>query len=401
MITDKKNLPNSRVKLTITVSAEIFRHGFATELKEIAKDVKIEGFRPGKAPEAQIIAKIGRQQIEAGALDRALNEAYYEGLKEQNIIPVEGPNVEITTFTAPSEATLATEAVATFTAEVDILPIIELKNYKKMKLKVPKLEEVKEADVEEVVQYLLKQRSTLKEAGKDVVVVKGIWADIAFDGSVGGVKREDMKSEHHPLVVGEGQLIPGFEDAMMGLKVGEEKTFTVTFPKEYHASELAGKKAEFTVKINELKELLLPELDRDFTQPLGFDTVELFKNSIKENLVDERKQRQKQELEDKAVEELIKLTKFDVPQSMVYQEVERVKVDTKAQVERMGMTWDQYLEQMGRKIEDVEKEMHEQAEKNVRIGLALGKVVQEEKIEDRDNGMKLAVEKLVEYATAA
>lgn len=400
MVTEKKNLPHSRVKLTITVSAEIFRHGFATEVKEASKGLRIEGFRPGKAPEARVIAKIGRQQIEAGALDRALNEAYYEALKEKNLIPVEGPNVEITTFTAPADDALPTEKVATFTAEVDILPEVEFKNYKKLKIKEPKVEEVKEADIQEVVDYLLKQRSSLKEASKDAKLVKGMWADIAFDGSVGGVKREDMKSEHHPLVVGEGQLIPGFEEHMLDMKVGEEKTFTITFPKDYHANELAGKKAEFTVKINEIKELVLPELDRDFTQPLGFDTVELFKDSIKQNLVQERDQRRKQEMEDAAIEELLKQAKFDVPQSLVAQEKERIKADTMAQVERMGMTWEQYLEQMGRKIEDIEKEIQEQSEKNVRIGLALGKVVQEEKIEDRENAMRIAVEKLVEYATA-
>lgn len=400
MVSEKKNLPQSRVKLTITVSALQFRHGFETELSEVSKDVRIEGFRPGKAPAAQVITKIGRQRIEAGALDRALSEAYYEAIKEKELVPVEGPSVEVTSFTAPGEDALPTEKVATFTAEVDVLPTVELKQYKKIKIKQPKIEPVKDADIDEVVEYLLKQRATLKEADKDLKLANGMWADIAFDGSVDGVHREDMKTEHHPLMLGEGQLIPGFEEQLIGMKTGEEKTFPITFPKDYHASELAGKKAEFKVKVHEVKEVSLPELDDDFAVLLGQKNVAALRDSITENLEQERAHKREHEVEDLVITELLKQTKFDLPQSMVRQEEERILTDTKKQVEQMGLTWELYVEQMNRKEGEIEKEISQQAEKNVRIGLALGRVVQEEGITDRENAMRLALEKLVGYATA-
>lgn len=399
MLKSRKDLPKSRVLLTITVSAAQFRHAFAHELDAIAKDTKIEGFRPGKAPASKVLNAVGRQRVEAAALDHAVSDAYYEVLQEAKMVPVSSPNVEITSFTAPSDETADDVETVTFTAEVDIVPNVQVKGYDRIKVKTPKLEAVVEADIDNVIKELAGQRSKLEEADKDATVKDGMWAEIRFSGSVDGVKREDMQSQAHPIIVGKGQLIPGFEDAMMGLKVGEEKTFKVTFPKQYHASELAGKEAEFTVGINELKQVVEPTIDDEFATSYGKKTLVELRDMIKENLETERKDKQQAELEELVLAELLKVAKFDAPESLIQQETDRVIKDNKERFSRMQVGWEQYLEEIKKTEEDIRADIREQSEKNVKIGLALGKVIQEENIDhSSEKAMREAMDRLIEIA---
>lgn len=383
----RKNLPESRVKLTIPVTAAQFRPAFEKELEAVAKDIRIEGFRQGKAPLPRVLATVGRQRVEAGALDRALNEAYQDALKQENIVPVTQPEITVDSYTAPAEDAEDSLQVASFTAELDVLPEVSIKGYDRMKVKAPKAVEVTKKDVDDVFDYLRKQAAKLEDTKEGVAIAKGMWADIGFKGSVDGVAREDMNSAHHPLVVGEGQLIPGFEEELIGMKKGEEKTFTVTFPKDYHAKELQAKKAEFTVTIHEIKDMLLPALDAEFAQKFGHDSIEKLEKAVRENLEQERAQEQQMKLEEVVVEELLKSAKFDVPHSLVHQEEHRLMEET---MKRSG----------GQPLsEELKKQVGIQAPKNVRIGLALGKVIELEKITDKEKPMRLAMDRLIEIAT--
>lgn len=400
MIKDQKNLPHSRLHLTITASVAQFRHAFDHELEKLAKDAHIEGFRPGKAPAAQVLQKIGRQRVEVEALDHAVSDAYYEALQEAKRVPVDNPNIEITAFTAPGDSAKDDEVAITFTAEVDVVPDVEIKGYQKIKVKKPVLKEVTEKDVDEVIEELRRQRAALEPAKDDAKVTDGIWADIHFKGSVDGVAREDMASSAHPIILGRGQLIPGFEEALIGLKVGEAKTFPITFPKDYHATELAGKKAEFTAGINELKNLVLPDLDDKFAVSYGKKTMEELRKMVKENLESERQEAQATELEESVLAELLKVAKFETPQSLIRQETERVLNDNRERFNRMPGGWDHYLQQVGKTEAEIRADIEPQSEKNVRIGLALGKVIAEEKIDAKsEKVMREAMDKLIEIAT--
>jgi trigger factor len=400
MITSRKDLPNSRVLLTITATNAQFRHAFDHEVKTAAKDTKIEGFRPGKAPASKVIQQLGRQRLEAGAIDHALSDAYYEAMQEANLIPVSGPNVEVKTFVATSDDAKDDEVAITFTAEVDIVPEVEVKGYEKIRVKTPKIEAVKDADIDEVVAELRRQRARLEPAEKDAKVELDMWADISFSGSVDGVMREDMQSQAHPVVVGKGQLIPGFEEEMIGMKEREEKTFKITFPKEYHAPELQSKEAEFKIVINELKAMVMPELDDEFAVSYGQKDMAFLRDMVKQNLEDERKEKQTTELEESILSELLKIAKVDAPQSMVEQEVERVIGENRDRFERMQVGWATYLEQVKKTEDEIKTELRPQAEKNVKIGLALGKIITEEKIEAKDaQAMRTAMDKLIEIAT--
>ena len=383
----RKNLPESRVKITVPITVAHFKPAFKKELEAVAKDTKIEGFRPGKAPLEKVLTTVGRQRIEAGALDRALNIAYVEALTQENLTPVTQPDVTVDSYTAPADDALDTESVGIFTAELDVLPDVHVKGYEKIKVKTPKRVEVTQKDVDDVIDYLRKQASKLEDVAEDTKAAKGMWADIMFHGSVDGVAREDMHSHNHPLVLGEGQLIPGFEEHIYTLKKGEEVTFQITFPKDYHSKDLQGKKAEFTVKVNELKDVQLPVLDKEFATKFGHDSMDKLEKAIKENLEEERTQEQQVALENLVIDELLKLVKFDVPNSLVKQEENRLNQETQTRLGGQPMN------------AELLKQIQEQAPKNVRIGLSLGKIIELEKIDDKEQPMRIAVDKLIAIAT--
>ncbi|MEI6478190.1 MAG: trigger factor [bacterium] len=399
MLTETKNLPNSRVKLTITANAHQFRHAFGHELENVSKGVTIQGFRAGKAPAAKVIEKVGRQRIEAEAIDHTISEVYFEAMQDAKLVPVEPPKVEVKEYVAPADDAADDTKVLTFTVEVDVIPKVKIDGYEKIKIKNHEKPFVKDDEVEKTIEYLRKQQATLKEGEPATVLEDGMWADLGYEGSVGGVKRTDMKNEHHPLVIGEGQLIPGFEEALIGMKIGEKRTIHPTFPKDYSSSELAGKKADFEVTLHELKRVELPEKDEKFAETFGHDSYEKLVEAIKKNLHEEKEQESKQKLEEEVLDQLLKVAKFETPQSLIEQELERMFNDSRERLAKMNFQWDTYLQQVGKTADQIKEEMRPQAEKNVRIGLALGKLMEEEKLEGKENAGRLAVDKLVEIAT--
>lgn len=399
MLHKQEKQPHSRVKLTVGVSNEQFRKAFEREVEQVGGKVKIQGFRPGKAPRDRIIGHVGRAAIEAGALDQSVSDEYYQAVQEADIVPLHTPSIQITSYTAPDPDTTDEGEAVTFTAEVDILPDFSVDGYKKIRIKTPKADPVTDEEMERTIDYLRKQRAKVEPTEETVPAEKGMWADIGYKGSVNGVAREDMKNEHHPIVIGEGQLIPGFEDEVVGMKRGEEKTFTITFPKDYHSKELAGKKAEFTVTVHDLRTVILPELTDEFSKQFGHDTMEALRTALKDNLKEEKDAQQREQIENLVLEELVKAVKLEVPQSLVEQELNRIKTQTEERFKQMGMTWESYYAQTGNDAEKTDKELRDQADKNVRVGLILGKLIQTEEITDKEKASQIILDKLVEIAT--
>jgi trigger factor len=399
MLKQKKALPKSRVMLTIAASAEAFRHAFDKELESVSVEVKIEGFRPGKAPKAKVIEKVGRPRLEAGALDQVISQAYFEGIKEASVVPVESPAVSVKEYKAPSEETANHEEVDSFTAEVYVIPEDKIDGYRKIRVKKPTKTEVTDADLKRVIEYLQKQQAQIKEGPDKMVIKEGMWVDLAYEGWLGGVKRADMASGNHPLIIGEGQFIPGFEEQLIGLKKGENKTFTLTFPKDYHTKELRGKKAQFSATINEVKAVELPVADDSLAAKFGHKTFAQLEKAIRQSLDQEKDEQSKRETEDAVLEQLLKIAKFELPAALVEQELDRMLKEAKDKLEKVKIHWEAYLKETAKSESDVREEMRPQAEKNVKIGLSLGKVIQEEGMADSENAGRLALEKLLEYAT--
>ncbi|MEI8004357.1 MAG: trigger factor, partial [Methanothrix sp.] len=364
----------------------------------------------GKAPLDQVLASVGRARVEAGALDRAINAVYAQVMKAEDLVPVSMPNLTLDQYNAPEEQAALDHKVAKFSVEVDLLPEVELKGYEKLKIKPVKHEPVTEKDLEEVYHYLKKQQATMKELAVDAVAVKGMWAELEYEGKVDGVIREEMKSAHHPIVIGEGNLIPGFEEHLVGMKALESKTFPITFPKDYQAKHLQGKKAEFQVKILDLKDIVLPQLDEKFAASFGHKTVAELEKAIKASLERERDEAAKVEEEEHVLEELLKYCKFELPASLIEREKARLTEETNKRMEKIR----KYRAVMDAKekaagesenlpddndwTSEMRQDLEVQAEKSVRIGLALGKVIELNQIEHGENATREALNYLLELA---
>ncbi len=386
-----QKLPNSRVKLTFPITVAEFRPAFEYELAEASKGLKIQGFRPGKAPAAKVLSEIGRERVEAGALDRAINAAYFLALKSQSLTPVSQPKVTLESYVAPSDDADLDVVVGEVSAEVDVLPDVQLKDHKRISVKAPKVIDVTQKDVDEVIAYLRKQRAELKEVAEGGKLAKGMWADIGFEGALEGVKRDDMASKHHALIIGDGTLIPGFEDEMIGMTKGESRTFSLKFPKDYQVESFRNKKAEFTVVLHEFKDMMLPDLNPEFAGNLGHKTMEELEKAISASLQMEREGEQKQKLEELVVEEVLKQAKFETPEALVAQEEIRLIEETK---QRMG------LNLSGAPVpEHLMEQIKEQSRKNVQIGLVISKVAELEGLTTEEGAMRKAVDMLIEYAT--
>ena len=400
MLVKKQLLDKSKVKLTVSVTAEDYMKAFAQALVEHSKEVTVPGFRKGMAPTDKVLEQVGRKRIEASALDEATSKGYYDAIHEAKIVPVTPPSVDITKYSIPTEETKDSEVVLTFTAEAEIMPEIDIKGYEKIRVKKDPAEAVTEEELQKVLDYLKRQQAKMEAVEEDTLVENGMFADIAFDGSVDGVKRSDMFTQNHPLVVGEGRLIPGFEDQLIGMKSGEEKTFDITFPKDYHSQEMAGKVAQFKVKINELKRFIDPEEGEDFAKQFGHDNMEMMKKAITEELQKEKDQEARRKLEEKVLEALNKQYKFDVPESMVEEELKRLLDATKDRLVGMGTNWENYLVQTNQEEEEVNKQLREQSEKNVRNGLLLGEILRAEKIESEGGNAQKVMDRLIEITTS-
>lgn len=398
MVIKKKSLPDSRIQLTLTGNVAEYRHAFDHEVKDATKDLAVPGFRKGKAPAAKVIEKVGHSRLEAGTMQHMVNDLYVDAMQSEKLTPVDAPQIDLKEFKVPSDSAAADEVVMTVEVEVDIIPEVDLSARKKIKIKKPSEPKFEVDEVQRVLEYLRKQRATITEAAADATLKNGMWVDLSYEGSIDGVSRTDMTNKNHPLVLGEGQLIPGFEEQLEGMKAGEEKTIEVKFPKEYHATDLAGKKAQFVVKVNELKEVALPVLDDAFSEHFGHTTFAELEVAIKQNLHEEKQEESRRKLEEEVLDELVRLAKFETPQSLVEQELDRLFQESRQRLAGMNFEWEMYLQQVNKTAEEVKEEMRPQALRNVRIGLVLGKYIQEEGLSEEKEPGRVAIDRLLAEA---
>jgi len=383
-----------QVKLTISIEPKEMIKYFNRAYENVAPTVKLSGFRPGKAPRALVESAIGITRLLSEALDMAVNESYQKSLQEEKLVPITQPAIKINKYPNYGQSEDEVKNELEYEAELTVLPEIELSDYSKIKVEKPKEETVKEGDIDKILENLRKQKANFVEVDRPAKM--GDLAEVSFEGSVKKVKIDAMRSKNHPVVLGENTLIPGFEEEVVGMKKGEKKTFTIKFPKDYHAKEFAGKEAEFEVELNNLKEVKLPEIDDKFAADFGQKDVKELKKSIAKNLEIEYKQKNQSELEQKVLDKVLPLVKVDLPEIMIDQEVERMMAGYAERLQSMGANLDTYLKGINKNADDIRKEMRPTAEKNIKIGLMLGKIIQQEKIDAKDeNAGKKAIDHLL------
>ena len=366
--TENKN----EVKLTFNIEAEKFEEAMKKVYAKTAKYFNIPGFRKGKAPMQLVERQYGSAIFYEDAFNELVPEIYEEAIKDNKVEAVSRPNIDIIQMEKGKELI--------FTAIVETKPEVELGKYKGIEIK--KIEyTTSDKDIEHELGHMAERNARLVTV-EERPVEKGDITTIDFEGSVDGVKFEGGKAENHELEIGSNTFIPGFEDQIIGMKIGEEKDIKVKFPEEYFSKDLAGKDAVFAVKLHEIKKKELPKMDDEFAKDVSeFDTLDELKNSIKEKLDTENANKAKYETEEEAIKVVCDNTKLDIPNGMIDLEVDNMIKDMESRLSYQGLNLTQYLQIMGKTEEEVRKEFRDQAEKSVKSRLVLEAIVKAEKLE--------------------
>ena len=352
----------NEVKLEITIEAEKFENAIKKVYFQSAKYFNIPGFRKGKAPQNIVERYYGKEIFYEDAFNDLVPEEYEKALNENKIDAVSRPQIDIITMEKGQDLV--------FTATVQTKPEVELGKYKG--IEIEKIEyNVKDEDIENELKDMQEKNARLVTVD-DRAAENGDTAKIDFEGFVDGTAFDGGKGENYDLVLGSHSFIEGFEDQVVGMKIDEEKEINVTFPKEYFSKELAGKDVVFKVKLHELKKKELPELDDEFAKDVSeFDTLKELKDSIKEKLEKQNKDREKYEKQNAVVKAIVDTMKVDIPSGMIEMETENM-------------------------MKDMENRMsyQPQAIEAIKSRLAIEEVIKAEKIEATEEEIKAKIEEM-------
>lgn len=379
--TENKN----EVKLEFTIEAKKFDEAIMKVYQKSARYFNIPGFRKGKAPFNIVERMYGDEIFYEDAFNELVPSIYEKEIEDNKIEAVSKPEINIVKMKKGEDLV--------FTALVQTKPEVKLGKYKGIELK--KVEyPVTDEDVEHELAHVQEHNARIITVEDRPVQDKDI-AVIDFQGFVDGKAFEGGKAEKHELEIGSKTFIPGFEDQVIGMKVGEEKDINVKFPEDYFSKDLAGKDATFKVKLHEIKEKQLPALDDEFAKDVSeFDTLKDYKTSIKEKKQAQNDDRAKHETENLAIEAVSNETKIDIPSGMIETEIDAMIRDLEQQLSYQGINLDQYLKIMNKTRKEVEENYKEQAEKNVKSRLILEAIIKEEKIESTDEEINAKIKEM-------
>ncbi len=371
-----KKLPKSQIELLITIPADKWKHYHKHAVECLAKQVKIPGFRPGKADAKTVEKNLGSAAIMEEIAEHAVNETYREALKERKLIPIGQPKVDI--------IKLAPENDIIYKAVLSVIPSIALsEDYKKklsnegIKSDIPKVEE---KELKNAIEYLLNSRAKVVTVERSAQ--KGDRVEIDFESRLDKVKIEKGESKRHPLIIGKSNFLPEFENNIIGMKAGEEKEFNVVFPKDYYQKQLAEKNVGFKVKMNLVQEVVTPKFNDEFAKSLGrFKEVKELEKSISKGIMLEKTKVEKEKFRTKIVEFLIKnYGAKDLPNVLVDSEVERMFVEFKHNVEQNGMKLEEYLSQLAKTETDLKQSWRQTAEGRINNYLITHEIVKQENL---------------------
>ena len=343
--------------------------------KKIIKKVKIDGFRPGKAPRNIYEQKYGKQSIVVEAVDSCMNEAYVKALKEFKGEPIMQPTVGI-------EKADETGVIYVFTFTTK--PEIKINKYTNLSVKKDSVKVTKK-DVDNEIEKMRKEYADLTV--KDGKAENGDTVIIDFEGFDGDKAFEGGKAENYALELGSNSFIPGFEDALVGVKKGDKKDVNVTFPLDYHAEELKGKPVVFKVLVHEVKTKVYPELDEDFFLDLGLEDVktkEDLEKKVKETMTEQKEYEAENKYVDELFEALLKETSVEVPHELIHEELNRMVEQYAERLKMQGITLEQFYKFTNSSEEALKAQMHEEAEKRVKLRFAIDEIIELEKIDATD-----------------
>ena len=388
MKTTMERLENSRVRLTVECDAEALEEAIQGAYRRVAKRITIPGFRKGRAPRKLIELNYGPEVFFEDAVDILFPKAYKQALDETGIQAVDQPDVDI------EEIDLGTGV--TFKIEVDVYPEVELGTYFGLEAEKEKVN-VTEEDVDRILRDYQNRSAELIVVDSRTDVQEGDYAIIDFAGYIDGEPFSGGAAQDHMLQVGSGQFIPGFEEQLVGMNVGETKDVVVTFPEDYHAEHLAGKEATFKVTIKELKERIVPELDDDFAKDISesASTLAELREEIRKNLEEEAERRTTVALENKLLDKIGENSKIELPQSMVRHQAEHLVDDFFMNMLYQGISRERYLEITNQTEEQLVTQFEGEAARRLRNDLILEAVAKAEGIEVSDEEVAAEIDRRV------
>lgn len=373
-----KELPKSQVEIRISLTKEELKPFAEKAMAEFSKQLKVKGFRPGHIPAEIVKEHLSDEALKYRTQDLAIQATYPKAVVESKTPVISRPHVKI-----ESE-----DDGLVYIATAAIMPKVEVKDHKSIKVKHEEAK-IDKKDVDEVLNDLKRYITTYKDVER--AAKKGDRAELAFEGfDLEGKALEGTKSQNHPVILGEGSLIPGFEDNVIGLKVGEKTDFEITFPEDYHSKEFASKKVKFNVELQRLEEATIPELDEESIEKLTGkkEKPEELIKKIEHDLLEQKKNAIRQKREGEYLEELLKKTKVELPEILIEEEVQHMIAEVRHSAESRGMKWDDYLAQAKTTPEDLYKKYEPEAEKRVKLRLALQHLIEEEKTEPTADEIK-------------
>lgn len=366
--TENKN----ELKLEFTIEAKIFDEGMKKVFTKNAKYFNIKGFRKGKAPMNMVERTYGSEIFYEDTFNEIVPDIYDEAIKSEKLDVVSKPEIDIVQIGKGQDLI--------FTAVVSIKPEVKLGKYKGISLEKTEYK-VTDADVEAELNRMAERNSRIVSVS-DRATKDGDITVIDFVGSVDGVEFEGGKAENHELELGSHSFIPGFEEQVVGMKIDEVKDIKVKFPEEYFSKELAGKDAIFKVTLHEIKKKELPKIDDEFAKDVSeFDTLKELKADIKAKQEKQNEEKSKAELEEKAVREVASISEVEIPNGMIEVELDNMEQDMDRRLAYQGVTFEQYLQMLGKTKADFRTESKEPAADSIKMRLVLEAVCKDAKLE--------------------
>ena len=381
-----EKLEKSMVELQFSIDAETFKAAVNNAFKREGKKYAIPGFRKGKAPRHMIEKMYGSDIFHYDAVNDLFPEAYEAAVKEAKIDVVGRPDPEVVSMSEADGVVLK--------VKVAVKPEVELGEYAGLTV-TKEAKNVNEADVDAEVKRMQDRNGRLLT--REGAAENGDTVDIDFEGFVDGKAFEGGKAEHYSLVLGSGSFIPGFEDQVVGHSAGEEFDVNVKFPEEYGAAELAGKDATFKIKLHEVKYKELPALDDDFAKDVSeYDTLDELKDSIRNNIKTNLDKQAEQKVENDLMDQVIANMKADIPDAMVDSRIDELVQDFEYRISQQGLKLADYLKYMGMNIEQFRAQFKEQADKQVKMCLAMEAIVAKEGITASDEEFEEEVKRIAD-----
>lgn len=377
MKTSVKYLSDTKVAVNVTLGVSELKDAELAALNELGKDIKVPGFRKGKVPVSVVSKNVNPNVLAQKTLESALSKAVADAFISEKLQALDRPEVEVKKFLPGSELE--------FTAESEVMPKIKIGDYKNLKSTAKKVSVTKK-DIAEITDRLKKGFSSKKTVQRPAKLTDEV--NIDFEGKKDGIAFDGGKGEKYDLVLGSNSFIPGFEDGIIGKKTGETFDLKLTFPEDYHADNLKGAEVVFITTINEIKEVVEPELNDELAAKAGpFKTVEELEDDIKREITKQKETEATEKLKDDLVAELVEKSTVPVPDVLLKDQMKLIEQDTNRNLMYRGMSIDDYIKSLKYKDKNdwLENEVRPIAEKRVKAGLLLAELSKVEKIEATEN----------------